>query len=107
VFLGSADWMPRNFFRRIETVFPVLDGNLRERLIAEILALSLADNVRARQLQSNGTYQRATPGRREASRRSQFEFIERAQRHEPDIPARAPSHNGFPRVKVVRRPVSP
>ena len=31
VFVGSADWMPRNFFRRIEVVFPIEDGNLRER----------------------------------------------------------------------------
>ena len=32
VFVGSADWMPRNFFRRIEIVFPIEDGNLRERI---------------------------------------------------------------------------
>src|SRR5690606_14284795 len=38
VFLGSADWMPRNFFRRIEVVFPIEDGVLRDRLINEILA---------------------------------------------------------------------
>ena len=35
IFIGSADWMPRNFFRRIEVVFPVEDGNLRERIISE------------------------------------------------------------------------
>ena len=42
VFVGSADWLPRNFFRRIELVFPVEDGNLRERVINEILAISLS-----------------------------------------------------------------
>ena len=48
VFLGSADWMPRNFFRRIEVVFPIEDGNLRERIVSELLAITLADNQRAR-----------------------------------------------------------
>ena len=40
VFVGSADWMPRNFFRRIEVVFPIDDGNFRERIISEILAVT-------------------------------------------------------------------
>jgi polyphosphate kinase len=64
VFLGSADWMPRNFFRRIEVVFPVEDGNLRERVINEILALNLADNVKARALDARGRWHRvkAQPG---------------------------------------------
>ena len=44
VFISSADWMPRNFFRRIELAFPIEDGVLRERLISEVLAISLADN---------------------------------------------------------------
>ncbi|HSH16244.1 MAG TPA: polyphosphate kinase 1, partial [Verrucomicrobiae bacterium] len=58
VFLGSADWMPRNFFRRIEVVFPVEDGVLRERIIGEVLALPLADNVKARLLRADGSYHR-------------------------------------------------
>ena len=61
VFLGSADWMPRNFFRRIETVFPVVDGNLRERVISELLALPLADNMRARILLPDGNYHLVAP----------------------------------------------
>ena len=59
VFISSADWMPRNFFRRIELAFPIEDGILRERLISEVLALSLADNVKARFLQPDGSYRRA------------------------------------------------
>ena len=51
VFISSADWMPRNFFRRIELAIPVEDGVLRERLISEVLAISLADNSKARFLQ--------------------------------------------------------
>src|SRR5439155_7045269 len=43
VFISSADWLPRNLFRRIELAFPIEDGILRERLIHEILDGSLAD----------------------------------------------------------------
>jgi polyphosphate kinase len=74
VFLSSADWMPRNFFRRIETVFPIEDGNLRERIISEILVTSLADQAKVRVLQSDGSYQRTAPAGK-PQRRSQVEFI--------------------------------
>ena len=42
IFVGSADWMPRNFYRRIEVIFPIEDGNLRERVTSELLALAIA-----------------------------------------------------------------
>lgn len=77
VFVGSADWLPRNFFRRIEVVFPIRNGILRERIISEILAVSLADNVKARFLQPDGTYRLGETGPR--ARRSQFEFIDLAR----------------------------
>ena len=78
VYLGSADWMPRNFFRRIEVVFPVEDGNLRERIRAELLEIILQDNVKARFLQRGGSYR---PRRRGggAAHRSQNEFIKLAE----------------------------
>lgn len=75
VYIGSADWMPRNFFGRIEAVFPIEDGNLRERLTHDMLAIPLADNLKARELQSDGSYRQASPPRGGAARRSQFEFI--------------------------------
>src|SRR5439155_2121936 len=78
VILSSADWMPRNFFRRIELAFPIEDGILRERLTTEILGLALADNAKARQLKPDGTYQRASAGKAKI-RRSQFELIELAK----------------------------
>jgi polyphosphate kinase len=59
VYVGSADWMPRNLYERVEVVFPVLDPMLRQRLSAEILAAYLADNVKSRLLMSNGSYNRA------------------------------------------------
>ena len=50
VYIGSADWMDRNLSRRVEVVFPIEPPELKQRLIREILATSLADNVKARQL---------------------------------------------------------
>ncbi|PYK96569.1 MAG: hypothetical protein DME19_19285, partial [Verrucomicrobia bacterium] len=58
VFVGSADWMPRNFLRRIEVVFPIEDGILRERVKRELLEVPLADNVKARLLRPDGSYHR-------------------------------------------------
>ncbi|HKI20724.1 MAG TPA: polyphosphate kinase 1 [Isosphaeraceae bacterium] len=75
VFLASADWMPRNFRRRVEIMFPIEDPNLKRRLVEGILGVVLADNVKARELQPDGTYRRvnpAAPG--EPSVRSQLEF---------------------------------
>jgi polyphosphate kinase len=75
IFVGSADWMPRNFYRRIEVIFPVEDGNLRERIASELLAIPLRDNVKARLMNANGTYERAKPKRGEPVHRSQVEFM--------------------------------
>jgi polyphosphate kinase len=60
VFLGSADWMPRNFFRRIEVMFPVEDPRLKARIVDSILPVILSDNVRARVQQADGSYVRVT-----------------------------------------------
>ena len=59
IYLGSADWMPRNLHERVEVVFPVRDPLLRDRVKNEILAPYLADNVKARLLQRGGNYVRA------------------------------------------------
>ncbi len=71
--IGSADWMPRNFFRRIEAVFPIEDPGLRRRVKNDLLGIPLADNVKSWQLQSDGQY---TPVKRKQFR-SQEEFIRR------------------------------
>ncbi|MCC5788504.1 MAG: polyphosphate kinase 1 [Opitutales bacterium] len=55
-FMGSADWMPRNFYRRVESVFPVKDPDLQNRLYQEIIEASLQDNTKARLLQRDGSY---------------------------------------------------
>ncbi len=56
LYIGSADWMPRNFFRRIECLFPLRDPNLRKDVIENILPIYLKDTT-ATALRSNGAYQ--------------------------------------------------
>jgi len=63
VYLGSADWMPRNFFRRVEALFPLEDAELRRRIIEEFLPTELRDNEDARELQPDGSY---APPKRES-----------------------------------------
>ncbi len=58
MYVGSADWMGRNLDRRVEIVLPVLDPLLAETIYGQILAVLFADNVKARELQSDGTYRR-------------------------------------------------
>lgn len=59
LYLGSADWMPRNLYERVEVVFPVREPLLRQRVRQEILEAYLADNAKARVLQASGDYVRA------------------------------------------------
>lgn len=56
VYLSSADWMNRNFFRRIETCFPVLDPQLKKRVIREGLAVYWQDNEQAWEMNADGNY---------------------------------------------------
>jgi len=56
VYLGSADWMPRNMDRRIEVIFPIDDPKARSRIIDEIIPIYWADTENAWQLQSDGSY---------------------------------------------------
>jgi len=58
IYLGSADWMSRNLFERVEVMFPLKDALLRERVHHEILDAYLADNVKARLLVRDGLYLR-------------------------------------------------
>ncbi len=74
VFLSSADWMPRNFRRRVEILFPIEEPRLRNRIVDGLLGVSLMDNVKARILQPDGTYIRVTPEAGDPAIRSQIEF---------------------------------
>lgn len=56
IFFASADLMPRNLDRRVESMFPILDPALRERVLNEVLLRQLQDNVKARELTEDGVY---------------------------------------------------
>ncbi|MGL4668427.1 MAG: polyphosphate kinase 1, partial [Saezia sp.] len=58
VYLSSADWMGRNFFKRIEIAFPILDPKLKRRVIKEGLRIYLEDNTQSWEMRSDGTYKR-------------------------------------------------
>lgn len=94
VYASSADWMPRNFFRRVETVFPIEDPELRRRIIEDILPMELRDNEDARELQPDGTYLPPTRAEGEESFRAQKYFMASATlRATPaDLSAVVPAH---------------
>jgi polyphosphate kinase len=75
VYLGSADLMPRNLDRRVETLFPVEDATLKRVIVDDILPAYLKDNQKARMLLSDGTYDRVIPGSREAPFNVQDYFL--------------------------------
>lgn len=79
VYCGSADWMPRNLFERCETIFPVRDPALRDRIREEILASCLADTIKSRLLRSDGEYIRIAeaPTARSAPAFSSQDFLMR------------------------------
>ncbi|HEX8116779.1 MAG TPA: polyphosphate kinase 1 [Pyrinomonadaceae bacterium] len=75
LYTGSADWMPRNFDRRVETIAPVRDERLKKYLKDVLLAAYLRDNVKARVLGPDGRY-RPVPAEEGAERfNSQLFFI--------------------------------
>ena len=57
IYMGSADWMPRNLDRRVEIIFPVENENLKKKVM-HILKVELADNTKANVLQEDGTYEK-------------------------------------------------
>jgi polyphosphate kinase len=71
IYLGSADLMPRNLNRRVEILFPVEEVELRDRIRDGILTEYLQDNVKARRMQPDGTYKRASRTDGQAPRNAQ------------------------------------
>src|SRR6059036_892565 len=76
VYLASADWMPRNFLRRVEIAFPIEDPALRDEIVNDVIPAFLNDRVKARELQPDGTYRRLKPEGPEPSRQAQWQFRE-------------------------------
>jgi polyphosphate kinase len=80
VFLSSADWMPRNFFRRVEIAFPIEQPDLRDEIIDGILPKFVHDRVKTRELQPDGSYRRLKPEGKEPREQAQLQFRERSRR---------------------------
>jgi polyphosphate kinase len=70
IYLGSADWMPRNLYERVEVMFPIKDPSLRHRIYEEILQNYLKDNDKARILQPDGSYKRIHDAAHSVARRN-------------------------------------
>jgi polyphosphate kinase len=79
VYLSSADWMPRNFIRRVEVMFPVEDAKIRGWIRNDLLGSQLLDNVKARDMDSDGVYRRRAPKPGERPNRTQAVFMDRAK----------------------------
>ncbi len=84
VYLSSADWMPRNFFTRLELAFPVKDPALKRYVKEVVLGNALADNVKAWHLRPDGTYFKPRPPAEDKRLRSQFILESLAANHYKD-----------------------
>jgi polyphosphate kinase len=97
VFLSSADWMPRNFLRRVEVMVPVEDPALRMRLLDEVLGMGFRDDVKATELRPDGSY--LPVGHDGGPRvRSQMQFLEKAHKLETGKPEGVMRHVAAPEV---------
>jgi polyphosphate kinase len=76
VYLSSADWMPRNFLRRVEVAFPIETPPLRDPIVNEVLPRFLNDRVKSRELQPDGSYRRLKPEGPEERSQAQWHFRE-------------------------------
>jgi polyphosphate kinase len=105
IYCGSADWMPRNLFERCEVVFPIRDAQIAARIKNEILAAMLADSLKARLLDSEGTYRhvhQTEEGKHQPDFNSQEFFMKVAEgkASEEDIPAEE-IHSAKPAKKAA------
>jgi polyphosphate kinase len=98
IYLGSADWMPRNLFERCEVVFPVRDPALRARIQNEILPAYLADTTKARLQQADGTYLRANKVFKDAPPFSSQDFLMQLAESKADLSAIPKPGAGGPAV---------
>ncbi|MBU6294454.1 MAG: polyphosphate kinase 1 [Planctomycetes bacterium] len=106
VYIGSADWMDRNLSRRVEVVFPIEAPALRLRLINEILQVSLDDNVKAREMLSDGSYRRVAPAAGQKPIRSQECFLGLADARNAVVQEHAASGKSR-QPKVAKAPRKP
>lgn len=104
IYLGSADWMPRNLNRRVEVVFPVIDTESKAKL-KQTLNIYLADSSKARQLLSDGSYVRCLPPAGEDPVNSQEVLLGQIRQSDPAIEGapRPKRTGGSARITPIRR----
>ena len=101
IYIGSADWMPRNLNRRVEAVVPIEDPSLRQEL-QDLLQLLLHDNRQAWDLQADGSYQQRQASATDAERSSQIILMDHSTRRTP-----LPAHYLYPQTPVDPLPKNP
>ncbi|MEO6870859.1 MAG: polyphosphate kinase 1 [Chthoniobacterales bacterium] len=102
VYLASADWMPRNFYRRVEIAFPIEAPEIRDELIHEVLPRFLHDHGKARELQADGTYVRLKPAEGEAPEQAQLQFREHSRRQAKKLAEK--QRRGKMRLSPIKNP---
>jgi polyphosphate kinase len=80
LYLASADWMPRNFYRRVEIAFPIESPRLRDEVINEVLPRFLTDYGKARELEADGSYVRPKAEDGAPRSQAQLQFREHSRR---------------------------
>ena len=103
VYLASADWMPRNFIRRVEIAFPIEEPTLRDEIINEVLPRFVNDRVKARELQADGTYVRLQSAEGQPRSQAQLHFRERSRGQARKL-AEAQRVPGIQLAPIVTRP---
>jgi len=98
VYLASADWMPRNFIRRVELAFPIEEPVLRDEIIKEVLPRFLHDQVKARELQADGSYVRLRAAEGKPATQAQLHFRERSRKQARTL---AEAQKGGERVRLL------
>jgi len=106
VFLSSADWMPRNFLRRIEVAFPIKAPALRDRIVNEILPNFLLDRVKARELQPDGSYRRLKPEGQEPRAQAQWHFRQQSREQTKKL-SKAKKRSGLRLVPITEPKIRP
>jgi polyphosphate kinase len=103
IYLGSADWMPRNLFERCEVVFPVRDPAARARIHDEILPAYLADTAKARLQQADGSYIRASKFLKDAPPFASQNFLMQLAEGKADLDAIPKPQKAKPPAKAARK----
>jgi polyphosphate kinase len=107
IYLGSADWMPRNLFERCEVVFPVRNPAAKARIHDEILPAYLADTAKARLQQPDGNYLRAGKALKDAPPFAAQDFLMRLAEGKADLDALPKPQAAKPAVKRARKKAVP